>query len=78
METDKIAAMITDLSVDLAPLVQEIENSAKTTQNHYGRYMSIIAQIGANQTNRQIVARALIGAGANVNGVRSAMRIHGI
>jgi len=72
----QIEAMIESLVPDLKGLVKEIEGGHKTTQNHYGRYMSLIAKIGGDsKPMRNIVALALLRAGANRAGVSSALSL---
>jgi hypothetical protein len=72
----EIDALIADLAEDLKPAVQEIEGSIKTTQNHYGRYMSLLSLMGDGKPDlMKILGVALIKAGANRGGVNSAMKI---
>lgn len=74
--TDRLDTLIDDLADELKELVTEIETGSETTQNHYGHYMSVI--IGASAGNKakgQIVAVALIKAGANKAGVKSALSL---
>jgi hypothetical protein len=79
--TDKIKALnaatkaiIDDMAETLKPIVQGIETSIKTSQNHYGRYLPILTQFKDKQM-RGIVVKALIQAGANQAGVNSALKI---
>ncbi len=72
----KIEAAIESLVPDLKGIVKEIEGGHKTTQNHYGRYMSLISKLGGDsRAMRNIVGLALIRAGANRAGVDSALRL---
>ncbi len=73
----KIKAIVTDLANDLRESVAKIEaDTFPTTQNHYGRYMSIISVFAQNdRTMASIISRALKEAGANQAGVNSAMHI---
>ena len=74
--TFKLAAMIDDLAGDLKEIVTEIEASPKTTQNHYGRYMSVITMTAkGNKGMGQVIAMALIKAGASPPGVKSALSL---
>ena len=75
---EQIDAAIKDLAKDLEPVVQEIESGLKTTQNHYGRYMSILTMAGNEPDSMRLIALALVEAGANHAGVKSAMKIHQI
>ncbi len=72
--TDGTRAIIDDMAETLKPIVQGIETSIKTTQDHYGRYLSILTQFKDKQM-RSIVVKALIQAGANQAGVNSALKI---
>ncbi len=67
---------ITALAGDFKPLVTEIEASIKTTQDHYGRYMAVISGLSkGNEKVAKIISLALMEAGANPNGVRSARHV---
>ncbi len=75
-DQEKLDAAVKDLAGDLKDLVVKIEASPKLTQNHYGRYMSIIGQVAqGNRKIGQIVALALVAAGANRAGVASALQV---
>ena len=75
-DQEKLDAAVKDLAGDLKDLVVKIEASPKLTQNHYGRYMSIIGHVAqGNRQTGQIVALALIAAGANRAGVASALQV---
>lgn len=69
---------IKDIATDLKPVVQEIETGYETTQNHYGRYMSILTMAGHEPSNMRLIALALRQAGANESGLKAAMKIHQI
>jgi len=71
---EKIEALVKELAVDLVPAVSKIEASVATTQNHYGDYLSILS-VPKSQTERKLVALALLEAGANRNGIVSAMHL---
>jgi RNA binding exosome subunit len=75
--TEEQKAILRDIARDLEPLVRDIEDSPMTTQNHYGDYMSVLSQAG-DSDNRRFIALALIDAGANKQGVRDALRAHGL
>lgn len=73
--TPKIEAAIDDLAADFKKIVEGIERSTPTTQNHYGRYLELMIRMGCNDSvTRLIIAKALIRAGANRQGVRDAIR----
>ena len=61
---------------DIQALVQDIESGIKTTQGHYGKYLSLLSGIKEKNT-RHILSQALIRVGADAHGVNSAMRIIG-
>ena len=69
----KLDQLISDLAGDLKPEVDKIEASPKTTKDHYGRYGAILTTVSGG--NRNIIALALIKAGANENGVKSALAV---
>ena len=70
----KVVEIVTDLAKDFKPIVDKIENTkVKTTQNNYGQYMGFISKMSHNdKATMVIVGLALIEAGANHNGVKSA------
>jgi hypothetical protein len=71
----ELEKLIAELAEDFAPMVKEIEGSLKTTQNHYGRYMALISGLAkGNRGHAKLFAHALIKAGANAQGVASAMQ----
>ena len=75
-DQEKLDAAVKDLAGDFKDLVAEIEASVKLTQNHYGRYMSVIGRVAqGNRQTGQIVALALVKAGANRAGVASARQV---
>lgn len=71
-------AILKDIAKDLEPMVRDIESSAMTTKNHYGDYMSVLSLIGGDNDHKRFMALALIDAGANKQGVRDALRAHGL
>jgi hypothetical protein len=71
----QLEKLISDLALDFAPMVKEIESGIKTTQNNYGRYMGLISSLAkGNKGHANLFALALIRAGANAQGVQSAMQ----
>lgn len=75
---DKLTQLINSLADDVKPEVQRIETKLATTQNHYGDYMTLIST--ASNGNRQIgkvLSLALVKAGANAQGVASALKVLG-
>ena len=77
IEENKVEAVIQDIAQELAPLVDDIESeTCKTTQHGYGRYMTVMAQLGQGDRDMiGIIALALLKVGANVEGVRWAYRL---
>ena len=55
--------------------VAAIEASVATTQNHYGDYMGLISRFADDIGQARVLAQALILAGANRQGVASALRV---
>ena len=75
IDKTKFDAAILDLSNTFKDIVADIEaEKYKTTQNNYGRYLPLIA-LGKDKTSMKIIAFALIKAGANNNGVNSALNL---
>ena len=76
-DSNSIKKLIEDLALDFSPVVKDIESSPyPTTQNNYGRYMSLISSMSKGDKSRaEIIAMALITAGANRSGVKSALRV---
>jgi len=71
----KLDQLIIDLAGDLKPEVDKIEASPMTTQNHYGRYGAVLSTAGGgNRRYAEIIALALIKAGANEQGVKDGLR----
>lgn len=76
METKQgFDSVVTDLADGMVDLVKKIESKlSPTTRNHYGDYMAIILQLAdGKKTVSNIVALALIQAGANRQGVLDAL-----
>jgi len=75
----KLKALIDGLAEDVKSTVASIESGIKTTKDNYGPYMNLISTLSKGDAKiANVISLALIQAGANVNGVGSAMRIlHG-
>ena len=71
---NKLDAVINELANDLRDTVTRIEASPDTTKGHYGDYLAIIS-FAPNSISAAMSALALIHAGANRDGVLSAMKI---
>ena len=69
--------LIISLAADLKNEVDRIESKTATTKNNYGDYLGLFSRITNTPDTARILARALILAGANNAGVRSALAIHG-
>jgi hypothetical protein len=73
--TEKQETLVNGLADDFRPLVQKIESSIATTQNHYGRYGQLLAQFSkGDRTLAQVIMLALERAGANPQGLRDGFR----
>ena len=76
--TDAQIKQITEAADDLVPdvidIVTEIENSAPTTQDHYGRYMAVLSTID-DKLSRLVTALAMSKAGANKAGISWALKL---
>lgn len=76
---EKLNALINGLAEDCKPAVAQIEAGIKTTKDNYGPYMNLISMLSKGDAKvANLISLALIKAGANTNGVASAMRVlHG-
>jgi hypothetical protein len=73
---EKQKELITDLAGDFLETVKAIEKSVKTTQNHYGKYGQLLSSLSkGNRQHAEIYAVALMEAGANKSGVKSALQV---
>jgi hypothetical protein len=75
---NEIDNMVTSLAEDLKPLVELVENSTVvTTQNHYEMYLQFMTTfcVDAKDPMLRIFSSALVEAGANAQGVESALRM---
>lgn len=72
----ELAAHISELADGLRDIVAGIEKGIMTTQNHYGKYMSILS-MPKTEKARNHFGHALIEAGANRQGVIDALRAIG-
>jgi hypothetical protein len=75
IKNERINALVNDLSrdPDIVSVVKDIEGSIKTTLDHYGRYMSFLSGFTSQPGYVFIMAMALKQAGANADGVNSAV-----
>ena len=76
----RVEEIINSLAVDPSVIaaVHDIENDIPTTKNQYGRYMAILTPLsrdGNGNGRLYVMAQALIRAGANKEGVSSAVGI---
>lgn len=75
---EKVQTLVDSLKPELTPVVKEIESGIKTTQNNYGRYMSLISMLSKGNNNvARIIGFALVECGANRAGVASALHVIG-
>ncbi len=74
MNKEKQLQLIKELAQDIAPLVKKIERSPKATQDHYGRYGSILTRIaGTDRKLATVYGLAFKEAGANSRGIDAAI-----
>lgn len=74
----KLSTIVADMAAELQPAVASIESSLATTKDHYGDYMHALSRLSNGSAfQAQVAALALIQAGANRNGVLSALRAMG-
>ena len=67
--------MVRESAKILKPLVDEIESSQPLTQDHYGRYLTILSKFADNKNKLGFYVAALRVAGANEFGVMAAYRL---
>lgn len=77
MDKEKLNQLINDLASDMKDAVTKIESGFKTTQNNYGNYMQLLSTLAKDKQTAQIMAMAMIRAGANRQGVSSALQVMG-
>jgi hypothetical protein len=76
MTSEQLNSLINDLATDFAPMVKKIEaKSIKTTQNNYGDYLRLLGMANGDKVKGNLFALAMIKAGANTQGVGSALKI---
>lgn len=77
-EANAIVKMTDALVTELRPFVSDIEGQRPTTQNHYGKYLALISSLRDSFADSTILTPKFLGgvlikAGANTQGVRSAV-----
>jgi hypothetical protein len=76
MTSAQLDKLIIELAADFKPQVKKIESGIKMTQNHYGRYMQMLSVMAkGDKALGMVFSLALIKAGANREGVNSALKI---
>ena len=72
-------ALIDDIAKDLTGIVEMIEGKPETTKDRYGDYMHFINDMAPDNNKKafNILGLCFIQAGANKQGVASALRILG-
>ena len=76
MTTLELDKLVNELAEDFRPQVTKIETGLKTTQNNYGAYLSLLSQMAKGDKNLAMVfSLAMIKAGANREGIKSALKI---
>ena len=75
-QQNKIQQIIKSLDndPDIMKVIKDIEESVKTTQNHYGRYMSFLSSFKTD-VSFYIMSETLKRNGGNLQGIRSALSI---
>lgn len=68
---DEIAQEIAN---SMKAIVADIEANVATTRNHYGAYMSLLIMFTDDASQRAMIAKALVLAGANEQGVTDALK----
>ena len=71
--SEELKKLISDLAADLKETVHKIESGPRLTQSHYGKYMSVLS-MAKSQGQKKIMALALLKAGANPTGIKSALQ----
>ncbi len=75
-----VQSHIADLTPDMIPIIERIEKGpmAGTTQHNYGGYMSALATLCPGNDSRMlyIICSAMIAAGGNEAGIKSACAIN--
>ena len=67
--------MIEKGSKDFIEIVKKIESGPKLTQNHYGQYMTVLSALATDKNTASYYAGCLVLAGANRQGVVSALKL---
>ncbi len=74
-----LEALISSLADDLRETVADIEAGPQFTKDHYEAYMTMMgagqAGAGEGKAGREVVALALVKAGANRTGVVTALKL---
>ena len=74
----KVEELILELVEELRETVEHIESMPEITKGHYDSYLTLITTAArGNARHGMLVGTALIRAGANHNGVMSAMKLTG-
>lgn len=66
---------VRDVAEGLRDYVTGVEASIATTRNHYGDYMGLFSRFTEDVGQAQVLAKALVLAGANRQGVADALRV---
>ena len=74
---DKFNALVLEFSKDkdIISFVNKTEQRIKTTQDHYGVYMSFLTPYVKDNLSLKVISDALKLAGANIKGVNSALMV---
>lgn len=76
-DQEKLNTLVASISDDLKETVDRIEAAdGMLTQNNYGDYMNLLIVLGDGSGDKtKLIALALVEAGANTQGVASALRL---
>lgn len=71
----KMETMIDEFAKDpdVVQAVKQFESGVKTTKDNYGKYMAFLSPYAKNPVALHIISQAMMRAGGNANGIRSAM-----
>lgn len=73
--TERSEQIIQEVADSLRAWVAGVESGIATTRNHYGDYMGMMLKFADDAGQRRVLAKALIAAGANEQGVADALRV---
>lgn len=72
--SERFLELVQQIADTFKDYVAETEASIPTTRNHYGDYMGLMLRFADDAGQRAILAKALVKAGANKQGVADALK----